>query len=193
MSVIESAAATAGAHTGRLRFHERRIAAVLFTDIVGSAARAFDLGDRAWCELLEEHDAIVRAELDVHEGIEIDSSDDGFFASFEAASAAVACALSVRESLAGIGLEIRGGVHVGEFERRGHRLGGIAVAVGARIAGAARDGEILVSRTVRDLVLGSGLRFRDRGTHALKGIPGEWRLYGVEPGILVRSTSVSAS
>ncbi len=184
MSVIESAAVRTAAefHTGRLHFHERRIAAVLFTDIVGSAARAFDLGDRTWCELLEEHDDIVRAELDAHDGREIDSSDDGFFAAFDGASAAIACACSVREALRRIGLEVRSGVHVGEFESRGPRLGGIAVAVGARIAGIAGDGEVLVSRTVRDLVLGSGLRFRERGVHSLKGIPGAWHLYRVETG-----------
>ncbi len=183
MSVIESAAVctAAGAHTGRPRFTERRIAAVLFTDIVGSAAHAFRLGDRAWCELLEEHDDRVRRELEVHGGREIDASDDGFFAAFDGASTAVACALAVRDALRSIGLQMRGGVHVGEFEDRGARLGGIAVAVGARIAGLAADNEVLVSRTVRDLVLGSGLRFHDRGVHSLKGIPGTWPLFGVEP------------
>jgi class 3 adenylate cyclase len=183
VSVIESAAAptAAGPHTGLLRVHGRRIAAVLFTDIVGSAAHAYRLGDRAWCALLEEHDDLVRRELDLHGGREIDASDDGFFAAFEGASPAVACALAVHDALGSIRLEVRSGVHVGEFEERGSRLGGIAVAVGARIAGIAGDGEVLVSRTVRDLVLGSGLRFYERGVHSLKGIPGRWELYGVEP------------
>ena len=160
-------------------FGERRLAAVLFTDIVGSAARAFELGDRAWCELLEEHDRIVRRELARSQGREIDNSDDGFFAAFEGVSAALACALAIGEALEKIGLEIRSGVHVGEFEQRGSRLGGIAVAVGARIAGHAVGGEVLVSRTVRDLALGSGISFEGRGTHSLKGVPGSWQLYAV--------------
>lgn len=183
MTVIEAAVVNpaAGTHTGRLRFHGRRIAAVLFTDIVGSAAHAHRLGDRAWCALLEEHDELVRRALDLHDGREIDASDDGFFAAFDGASAAIACAWAIRAELAPIGLEIRSGVHAGEFEERGVRLGGIAVAVGARIAGLAADGEVLVSRTVRDLVLGSGVQFRHRGVHTLKGIPGEWRLYAAHP------------
>lgn len=140
MTVIEAAVVhpAAGAHTGRLRFHGRRIAAVLFTDIVGSAAQAHRLGDRAWCALLEEHDELVRRALDVHDGREIDASDDGFFAAFDGASAAIACAWSIREALVPIGLELRSGVHAGEFEERGARLGGIAAAVGARIAGSRR-------------------------------------------------------
>jgi class 3 adenylate cyclase len=130
---------------------------------------------------LDEHDELVRRALDEHAGREIDASDDGFFAAFEGASAAIACAWTIREALAPVGLEARSGVHAGECEDRGKRLEGIAVAVGARIAGLAADGEVLVSRTVRDLVLGSGVRFRDRGLHSLKGIPGDWRLYAAEP------------
>jgi class 3 adenylate cyclase len=183
VSVIESAVARAAAdlHTGRLHFNERRIAADLFTDIVGSAAHAFRLGDRAWWELLEEHDDLVRRALDLHDGREIDASDDGFFASLDGASAAIACGWAIGAALAPVGLEVRSGVHAGEFEERGDRLGGIAVAVGARIAGLAEDGEVLVSRTVRDLVLGSGVRFHHRGLHSLKGIPGDWRLYAARP------------
>jgi class 3 adenylate cyclase len=183
-SVIESASARrAGsdtAHTERKRLAKRRLAAVLFTDIVGSVARAWELGDRAWCELLEVHDELVRRELARFGGREVDASDDGFFAVFEGASAAVACGLSVRDALRSIDLDVRSGVHVGEFEERGARIGGIAVAVGARIAAEADAGEVLVSRTVRDLVLGSGIRFADRESHTLKGLPGSWRLYAVE-------------
>jgi class 3 adenylate cyclase len=183
VTVIEAAVVNpaAGTHTGHMRFYQRRISAVLFTDIVGSAAHAHRLGDRAWCALLEEHDELVRSALDDHEGREIDASDDGFFAAFDGASSAIACAFAIREALAPIGLEVRSGVHAGEFEDRGTRLGGIAVAVGARIAGLAADGEVLVSRTVRDLVLGSGVRFLDRGLHSLKGVPGDWRLYAAQP------------
>ncbi len=184
MSVVEPVdalrAAPGDPHSDRERFRGRRLAAVLFTDIVGSASHAWRLGDQAWCELLEEHDALVRGELDAHRGREIDTSDDGFFATFDGASAAVCCALAIRDVLADVGLEVRSGVHVGEFEERGARLGGIAVAVGARVAAAAEAGEVLVSRTVRDLVLGSGLRFRERGPHSLKGVPGSWLLYSVE-------------
>ena len=184
MSVYEPVAPRCGAagdsHSDPERFQERRLAAVLFTDIVGSAARAWELGDRAWCELLETHDEIVRAELERWDGREVDNSDDGFFASFEAASAAVACAWDVREQLASIGIQMRSGVHAGEFESRGSRIGGVAVAVGARIASEADTGEILVSRTVRDLVVGSGIRLADRGARPLKGVPGRWQLYAVE-------------
>lgn len=184
MSVLEPVAPRRGAkgdsRSDPERFRERRLAAVLFTDIVGSAARAWELGDKAWCELLETHDELVRAALDRWDGREIDTSDDGFFAAFEAASAAVACAWDVRERLGSIGIEMRSGVHTGEFEERGARLGGVAVAIGARIASEAATGEILVSRTVRDLVVGSGIRFADRGAHCLKGMPGRWQLYAVE-------------
>ena len=181
MSVIESAAATAaGAHTDGRRFDERKLAAVLFTDIVGSAAHAWELGDRAWCELLETHDELVRHELDCFGGREIDASDDGFFASFDGVTSAIACALAIRSRLDAIGVAVRSGVHVGEFEDRGSRLGGIAVAVGARIASMAESGEVLATRAVRDLALGSGVRFSPRGPHSLKGIPGCWHLFAVE-------------
>jgi class 3 adenylate cyclase len=161
------------------RFRERKLAAVLFTDIVGSAARAYELGDRAWCELLEDHDRLVRDEIVRHRGREIDNSDDGFFAAFDGVSAALACAFAIRKALGELGLEIRSGVHVGEFEERGSRVGGIAVAIGARIAGHAEAGDVLVSRTVRDLALGSGITFRARGEHSLKGVPGKWQLYSL--------------
>jgi class 3 adenylate cyclase len=165
--------------TDETPFRERKLAAVLFTDIVGSAARAYELGDRAWCELLEDHDRLVRHELLRHRGREVDNSDDGFFAAFEGVGAALACAFAIRRALGALGIEIRSGVHVGEFEERGSRVGGIAVAIGARIAGHAEAGEVLVSRTVRDLALGSGITFRPRGEHTLKGVPGRWPLYSV--------------
>lgn len=183
MSVVEPVAprrVPGTTHAERAPFRRRRLAAVLFTDIVGSAARAWELGDRAWCELLETHDGLVRRELDRFGGREVDSSDDGFFASFGGATAAIACALAIRSQLDAIGLTVRSGVHAGEFEERGPRVGGIAVAVGARITSLAGDGEILATRTVRDLVLGSGVRFSPRGPYALKGIPGSWHLFAVE-------------
>jgi class 3 adenylate cyclase len=183
VSVVEPVAPrrVAGAtHTDCARFHKRRLAAVLFTDIVGSATHAWELGDRAWCELLETHDELVRHELDRFAGREIDASDDGFFASFDGVTAAIECALAIRSRLDAIGLAVRSGVHAGEFEDRGSRLGGIAVAVGARIASMAGSGEVLATRTVRDLVLGSGVRFSPRGPHSLKGIPGCWDLFAVE-------------
>ena len=130
--------------------------------------------------VLRAHDEIVRDELQCWDGREVDTSDDGFFASFAAASAAIACAWGVRDRLGSIGIEMRSGVHAGEFQTRGARLGGVAVAVGARISAAADTGEILVSRTVRDLVVGSGIRFADRGLHSLKGVPGRWQLYAVD-------------
>jgi class 3 adenylate cyclase len=183
VSVLESAAAPCGAsdiaHIEHEPFRNRKLAAVLFTDIVGSAARAWELGDRAWCELLEEHDELVRRELRRFCGREIDTSDDGFFAAFDGASPAIACACSIRDRLQALELEVRSGVHAGEFEERGARLGGIAVAIGARIASHAEGGEILVSATARDLVVGSGLSFRDGGMHELKGVPGRWRLFAV--------------
>ncbi len=163
----------------QVRFGERKLAAVLFTDIVGSAARAYELGDRAWIQLLEDHDRLVRHRLELYGGREIDNSDDGFFAAFAGVSAALACAFSIRQGLSELGIEVRSGVHVGEFQERGTRVGGIAVAIGARIAGHAEAGEVLVSRTVRDLALGSGITFRPRGEHSLKGVPGRWPLFSV--------------
>jgi class 3 adenylate cyclase len=157
----------------------RRLGAVLFTDIVDSAALAWRLGDRAWCGLLETHHEIVRAELERHRGREVDTSGDGFFAVFDGASAAIACAAAVRDTLRSIGLEVRSGVHAGEFEELQAGIGGIGVAIGSRIATLAGAGEVLVSSVVKDLVLGSDLRFRHRGDHELKGLPGRWRLFAL--------------
>lgn len=157
----------------------RRLAAVLFTDVVDSAARAWRLGDRAWCELLERHHRIVRLELERHGGREIDTSGDGFFAVFDGATLAIECASALRDELRSLGLEVHSAVHAGEFEQLETGLAGIGVAIGARIAGIAGAGEVLVSSMVKDLVLGSDIRFRHRGDHELKGLPGRWRLFAV--------------
>jgi class 3 adenylate cyclase len=158
---------------------DRVLATVLFTDIVGSTSRAAELGDSAWRELLDRHHALVRGELARFRGEELDTSGDGFFAAFDGPGRAIACALAIRESLRALGLEIRAGLHTGEWERLDGKLGGIAVPTGARIAELADAGEVLVSQTVKDLVAGSGTAFGERGSHELKGVPGEWRLYSV--------------
>lgn len=158
---------------------DRVLTTVLFTDIVGATERAAELGDRRWRDLLESHHAIVRRELERHRGQEIDMIGDGVLASFDGPARAIRCACAIRGAVHDLGIEIRAGPHTGECERIGAKLGGIAVHIGARVASHAGDGEILVSSTVKDLVAGSGLQFEDRGTHALKGISGEWRLFAV--------------
>jgi class 3 adenylate cyclase len=159
---------------------DRLLATVLFTDIVGSTEHASELGDRGWHAVLDEHNARVRALLERFGGRELDTAGDGFFASFEGPGAAVRCACAIGRSLREIDLEVRAGVHTGECERIGDKLGGIAVHVGARIVAMAKSGEVLASRTVRDLVAGSGLKFTDRGTHRLRGIDEPWQLFAVE-------------
>ena len=161
---------------------ERVLATVLFTDIVGATARAEQLGDGAWRELLERHHAIVRRELEHFGGREIDTAGDGFFASFEGPARGVRCAMAIRDGLRPLGLEIRAGLHTGECEWSGDKLAGIAVHIGARVAGMAQAGEVLVSRTVKDLVGGSGLAFVDRGEHELKGVSDRWQLFLADPG-----------
>jgi class 3 adenylate cyclase len=155
------------------------LATVLFTDIVGSTERATELGDRRWRELLDAHHAVVRRQLERFRGREIDTAGDGFLASFDGPARAIRCAGAAIESVRELGLDIRAGVHTGECELAGDKLAGIAVHIGARVAGKAGPGEVLVSGTVRDLVAGSGLEFEDRGAAELKGVPGEWRLYSV--------------
>lgn len=157
----------------------RVLATLLFTDIVASTERLAQVGDRAWRELLERHHAIVRTGLARFGGSEIDNAGDGFLASFATPAPAVRCALAAIGELATIGLAIRCGLHTGECEQIAGKLGGIAVHVGARIAGRAGPGEVLVSATVHDLVAGSGIRFEDRGTAELKGLPGTWPIYAV--------------
>jgi class 3 adenylate cyclase len=161
------------------RIPDTVLATVLFTDLVGSTARAVELGDRAWRELLEQHHAAVRRELERYRGVEVDSAGDGFFAQFDGPARAIACAREIREHVAALGLEVRAGIHTGECERVGEKIAGLAVNVGARVSAAAGPGEVLVSSTVKDLVAGSGIEFDDRGTHELKGVPGEWRLFAV--------------
>ena len=159
---------------------ERVLATVLFTDIVGSTERATSLGDSRWRDLLVSHRADVRRELARYAGVELDTAGDGFFASFDGPARGIACAETIIRAAAKDGLEIRAGLHTGECEREGDKLAGIAVHIGARIASLARPGEILVSRTVKDLVAGSGIEFDDRGEHELKGVRGKWQLYAVK-------------
>jgi pimeloyl-ACP methyl ester carboxylesterase len=159
---------------------DRSLATVLFTDIVGSTEKADELGDRRWRYLLDEHNAKVRRTLDRFRGVEIDTAGDGFFASFDGPARGIHCACAVRDAVREIGLEIRAGLHTGEVERRGRSLTGIAVHVGARVGALAKASEVLVTGTVKTLVLGSGIGFVDRGVHSLKGVPDEWQLFAVE-------------
>jgi pimeloyl-ACP methyl ester carboxylesterase/class 3 adenylate cyclase len=156
---------------------DRFLATSLFTDIVGSTARAAEIGDRSWRELVERHHAVVRDELARHRGVEQDTAGDGFYATFDGPARAVRCALAVRDRVRDLGMEIRAGAHTGECEQIAGKVGGIATVIGARIRELAQPGEVLVSATVRDLTAGSGLRFDDRGAHQLKGVPGEWRVF----------------
>jgi pimeloyl-ACP methyl ester carboxylesterase len=156
---------------------DRVLATVLFTDIVGSTARATELGDRRWRDVLAQHHAVVRSELSRARGREVDTAGDGFFAAFDGPARAVLCAKAIIDGVRELGLEVRSGLHTGECELVDGKVTGIAVHTGARVAAQAAPGEVLVSSTVKDLVAGSGLEFEDRGVHELKGIPGEWRLY----------------
>ncbi len=158
---------------------DRVLATILFTDIVGSTERAAVAGDHAWRNLLSRHHSAVRKELMRFRGKEIDTAGDGFLAAFDGPARAVRCAQAIRDAVKPLGIEIRAGVHTGECERHGEKLAGIAVHTGARVLSCAGPSEVWVSGTVRDLVAGSGLHFEDRGTRALKGIPGEWRLFAV--------------
>jgi class 3 adenylate cyclase/pimeloyl-ACP methyl ester carboxylesterase len=156
---------------------DRVLATVLFTDIVGSTEKVAALGDAGWRDLVERHHATVRALLARYRGREIDTAGDGFFASFDGPARAVRCAQAAVEAVRPLGIEVRAGVHTGEVEKIGDKVGGIAVSIGARIGAMARASEVLVSQTVKDLVAGSGLAFEDRGEHALKGLPGTWRVF----------------
>jgi class 3 adenylate cyclase/alpha-beta hydrolase superfamily lysophospholipase len=159
---------------------ETVLATILFTDIVGSTAKAAELGDRAWADLIRRHHSVVRAELGRFRGRELDTAGDGFFASFDGPVRAIRCAAAIGDGMGDLGLEVRAGLHTGECEMVGDKLAGIAVNLGARVAAQAEAGEVLVSSTVKDLVAGSDLVFEDRGEHELKGIPGEWRLYALD-------------
>jgi class 3 adenylate cyclase len=167
--------------TGSKGAHEpdRVLATVLFTDIVDSTSQAVALGDRRWKELLAEHHARVRRELAQHRGTEVDTAGDSFFATFDGPARAIRCAGGIVGAVRGIGLEVRAGLHTGECELHEKGVTGIAVHIGARVAALADPGEVLVSSTVKDLVAGSGIDFAERGSHTLKGVPGEWRLYRV--------------
>ena len=158
---------------------DRVLATVLFTDIVDSTRSAAAMGDRAWRALLDAHDAVVRAQLARHRGREVNTSGDGFLATFDGPQRAIRCAMSIRDAVKPLELEVRAGLHTGECELRGDDIGGIAVHIGARVCHLAGPSEVLVSGTLRDLVVGSGLEFDDRGAHDLKGVPGEWRLFAV--------------
>ena len=160
---------------------DRVLATVLFTDIVDSTRKAIELGDRRWRELLDSHHAIVRERLVHFRGREIDTAGDGFLAAFDGPARGVRAACAIAEGVKRLGLDVRAGLHTGECEVQGSKLTGIAVHIGARIAGIAKSGEVLVSNTVKDLVAGSGLRFDDRGLHTLKGV-GEAHLFAIDRG-----------
>jgi class 3 adenylate cyclase len=155
---------------------DRVLATVLFTDIVESTRRAAEVGDDRWRSLLAAHDQAARAELERFRGREIKTTGDGFLAVFDGPARAIRCAAAIRDSLRPLGLEVRCGLHTGEVELTEGDVRGIAVHIGSRIAALAGAGEILVSATVKDLVIGSGIAFEDRGVHELKGVPGEWRV-----------------
>ena len=158
---------------------DRMLATVLFTDICESTARDAEMGDRGWRFLLERHDALFRQALARHRGREVKRTGDGFLATFDGPARAIRCAASVTEAMGSLGLQIRAGLHTGELEVMDGDLGGLAVHIASRVMGAAGPNEVLVSGTVKDLVVGSGIDFEDRGERELRGVPGEWRLYAV--------------
>ena len=158
---------------------DRVLATVLFTDIVDSTRRAAEIGDRDWHALLDAHDAVVRSQLARFRGREVNSTGDGFLAMFDGPQRAIRCAMSIRDAVQALGIEVRAGLHTGECEVRGDDIGGIGVHIGARVSALAGPNDVLVSSTLRDLVIGSGLEFDDRGDYELKGVPGQWRLFAV--------------
>ena len=158
---------------------DRVLATVLFTDIVDSTRRAAEMGDRDWHALLDAHDAVVRSQLSRFRGREVNTSGDGFLAMFDGPQRAIRCAMAIRDTVQSLGIEVRAGLHTGECEIRGDDIGGIGVHIGARVSAQAGPNDVLVSRTLRDLVIGSGLEFEDRGAYHRKGVPGEWHLFAV--------------
>jgi class 3 adenylate cyclase/pimeloyl-ACP methyl ester carboxylesterase len=158
---------------------DRVLATVLFTDIVDSTRRAAEIGDRDWHALLDAHDAVVRSQLTRFRGREVNTSGDGFLAMFDGPQRAIRCAMAIRDAVQALGIEVRAGLHTGECEIRGDDIGGIAVHIGARVSALAGPNDVLVSSTLRDLVIGSGLEFEERGAYELKGVPGEWHLFAV--------------
>lgn len=160
---------------------DRVLATVLFADIVGSTALAAQLGDKAWRELLDRHNALLRRELIRFQGREIDTSGDGVLALFDGPGRAIRCAIEIGTAVNTLGIEVRAGIHTGECELSDGKARGMAVHIAARVAALAAAREVLVSHTVKDLVIGSGISFEERGVHALKGVPGDWRLFSVQP------------
>ncbi|MEA2023978.1 MAG: adenylate/guanylate cyclase domain-containing protein [Actinomycetota bacterium] len=159
---------------------ERTLATVLFTDIVGSTETAAEMGDDAWRDLLERHNAVVRSEVEAYRGRVIGTQGDGFLATFDGPGRAISAAHAIVRALDPLRLEVRSGLHTGEIEIVGDDVAGLAVHIGARVAALAAPGDVLVSRTVKDLVVGSGIEFEDRGTHSLKGIPDKWQIFAAK-------------
>jgi class 3 adenylate cyclase len=168
--------------TGVRPLHEsnRVLATVLFTDIVTSTERSAQVGDRRWKDLLDQHDTLIRRDLERHRGRLVKNTGDGILATFDGPARAIRCAQAIATSVKSLGIEVRAGLHTGEVELRGEDVTGMGVNIAARVMGTAGPGEVVVSSTVKDLVAGSGLRFADRSTHDLRGVPGEWRLFAVE-------------
>jgi class 3 adenylate cyclase len=162
-----------------VREPDRALATVLFTDIVASTQNAARLGDQRWTRILDDHDHIVTQELDRHRGRKVNPTGDGMLATFDGPARGVRCAQAICERVRSLGIEVRAGLHTGEVELRGNDIGGIAVHIGQRVSSLAAGGEVLVSRTVKDLVTGSGLDFTDKGEHELKGVPGTWSVFAL--------------
>jgi class 3 adenylate cyclase len=158
---------------------DRLLATVMFTDIVGSTERAASIGDQRWHTLLDAHDRTLRDQVRRFKGKEIKTTGDGFLISFDGPARAIRCALAICQAVTALGLEVRMGLHTGECEVRGEDLGGLAVHIAARVGSLANSGETLVSSTLKDLVVGSGIEFTERGEHELKGVPGMWKLFAV--------------
>jgi class 3 adenylate cyclase len=161
---------------------DRVLATVAFTDIVDSTATAASMGDRRWRELLEVHDSIAGREVAAARGRMVKSTGDGVLATFDGPARAIRCVGAIQREVATLGLHLRAGLHTGEIELLGDDVGGIAVAIAARLTSLAGAGEVVDSSTVKDLVAGSGIRFADRGIHVLKGVPEQWRVFTVQPG-----------
>jgi class 3 adenylate cyclase len=159
--------------------HDRVLATVMFTDIVGSTERVVEMGDERWLDLRRAHDRLVREYIGRFRGREVDTTGDGFVAMFDGPARAAICAKGIVEAVRSLGIEVRAGLHTGEVELRGEEVGGVAVHIAARVVAAAAGGGVLASGTVKDLVVGSGIEFEGRGTHRLKGVPGEWPLFTV--------------
>jgi class 3 adenylate cyclase len=162
---------------------DRVLSTVMFSDIVGSTRHAAEVGDRQWRRVLDQHDTVARREVEAYRGKVVKTTGDGVLATFDGPARAVSCGCELRDRLRALGIEVRVGLHTGEIELRDEDVGGIAVHIAARVAAVADDGEVFVSRTVTDLVAGSGLEFADRGSHELKGVPGDWQLFAVPRGV----------